>query len=127
MPPAVSRPLTVFAALFDNGRFLGLKCSIVVPAKSQPLLSPELVPLSLHPTDLQQSMIHHLWIDRFPFPRFRDDMIQLSGVIDEEEFIADLFELESFEIVAGGAGWDPGAWRLKAGTVFTERWGWLFC
>lgn len=47
-----------------------------------------------------------------------------GGMLDEEEFLRDLFGMESFTVEAGRAGWDPGAWRV--GREFARKWGFLF-
>ena len=121
-PFATEIPPTVFAALWDNGAMLGLKCSTVVPAKSRPAGSE--IPESLQPTLIQLTTVHAIWIDRFPFPIMRDNMITLAGLIDEEEFLRDLFSMDSFTIKPGKAGWDPSAWIINPS--FKGKWGFLF-
>lgn len=51
-------------------------------------------------------------------------MITLLSVIDEEEFLADLFCMTSFTVDNGAASWDPGAWKI--GKDFSAKWGYLF-
>jgi hypothetical protein len=46
------------------------------------------------------------------------------GIIDEEEFLADLFCFTSFTLDAGTAPWDPSGWRI--GKEFSAKWGYLF-
>ena len=86
------------------------------------------------------TVLHIPWIDRFPFPKMRDNVISLSGVIDEEEFrtsllstpksslltpvVADLFTTDSFVIVPESVSWDPMAWVVTKS--FEEKWGYLF-
>jgi hypothetical protein len=101
---------------------MGISCSVVKANKSRPA-GPE-VPEALRPTDLQLSTIHPEWIDRFPFPKMRDNMITLLGIIDEEEFLGDLFCFTSFTLEPGAAPWDPTAWKI--GEEFSARWGYLF-
>lgn len=115
-------PLSCFGALYINGMYLKIPCSTVVPARSDPV-GPE-VPVSLRPTELQLITIHPRWIDRFPFPKMRDSLISLSGVIDDEDFMKDLALLPSFDILPGGAPWDPKAWKMKK--PFADKWGYLF-
>lgn len=114
--------LSVFAAMWDNGAMMGISCCCGFTSKSR-AVGPE-IPLSLHPTPLQLSRIHLTWIDRFPFPRMRDNMISLSGLFDEEVFLQDLFKEYSFTLVPGGLSYDPGAWRI--GKDFASKWGYLF-
>ena len=115
-------PGSVYAALFNNGSMMGLACSATVPDTSREF-GPE-IPDSLHPTKLQLTTIHPLWIDRFPFPKMRDNMITLLGIINEEEFLQDLFCLTSFTLEPGAEPWDPAAWKI--GKEFSEKWGYLF-
>lgn len=113
---------TAYSALHQNGALLGLLCSVSTICKSTPV-GPE-VPEALQPTPLQLTVAHPPWIDRFPFPQMRDNMISLLGIIDEEEFLADLFGLTSFTIESGAASWDPSAWKI--GREFSAKWGYLF-
>jgi len=115
-------PISVHGALYINGRLLGLKCSNTIPSKSTPA-TPDL-PLPLYPTPIQLLTVHHRWLDMFPFPKMRDNAITMSAVIDEEEFLADLFIIPSFTILPGRACWDPRGWRMERG--FAEKWGYLF-
>ena len=116
---------SIYAALFTNGTILGLTCSTVVPAKSA--LQPPSCPASLQPTTLQLTTTHPIWIDRFPFPRMRDNLITMGGWVDEEEFLRDFFGMESFWIVEGGKGWEAGDWRVRSEGEWWGRWGFLFC
>ncbi|KIW83731.1 hypothetical protein Z517_02977 [Fonsecaea pedrosoi CBS 271.37] len=113
---------TVFSALFINGMILGLKACSAVPALSPPASST--VPLSLQPTPTQLLTIHQPGIDRFPFSKMRDNLINMCAVIDEEEFTRDLFTMPSFNIVPGLATWDPKAWKIES--YFAVKWGFLF-
>lgn len=115
-------PLTFYGALYMNGQLLGIPCSTVVPAKSNPA-GPD-IPFPLQPTELQLTIIHPRWIDRFPFPKMRNSLITLSGVIDDEEFVKDLALMPSFIILPGRQPWDPRAWKIEK--PFAEKWGFLF-
>lgn len=82
------------------------------------------IPEPLQPTLLQLTTTHPIWIDRFPFPRMRDNMITMSGFMDEEDFLRDLFSMDSFSISPEKAGWDPSGWSV--GAAFGRKWGFLF-
>lgn len=71
----------------------------------------------------QRLVMHPRWIDRLPFPRMRDSLIKLQGVINEEELIRDLFTMPSWTIVEGGASWDPRGWMMEE--FWAKKWGWL--
>ncbi|OQV03753.1 hypothetical protein CLAIMM_08756 [Cladophialophora immunda] len=113
---------TVFSALYINGAVLGLRSCSAVPALSSPA-SPN-VPLSLQPTTTQLLTIHQPGIDRFPFAKMRDNLINMCAVIDEEDFTRDLFTMPSFNITPGLASWDPKAWKIER--YFADKWGFLF-
>ena len=113
--------LTVYAALFLNSRILGIACSLALPSRSSPP-TPD-IPQSLHPTSLQLTTMHHRFIDNFPFPRLRDSMISLGGLIDEEEFLGDLFMMQSFTLTPNANSWDSEAWKI--GDEFKDKWGYL--
>ncbi|KAF9694118.1 hypothetical protein EKO04_007801 [Ascochyta lentis] len=115
-------PLNVFTALFMNGQILSLACSTLLASKSLPP-TPS-IPVPLRPTASQLHTVHFQWIDRLPFPKLRDSLIRLQGVVDLEEFLNDLFVMPSFEIRAGAACWDPRAWSMEGG--WARKWGWLF-
>jgi hypothetical protein len=117
-PPA---PITVLGALYINGKILGLSCSCSIPGRSLPVSDD--IPLPLHPTDLQLTTIHARWIDRVPFPKMRDNLITVFGMLDDEEIIADLFTMPSFSITPGLACWDPRAWKIEK--PFADKWGYL--
>lgn len=115
--------MNIWSALYVNGDFLGIACS-TLPAISPALVHPELVPVDLHPTPLQLTNYHPTWIDRFPFPHMRDRLISLLAVVDGEDFIRDIFCMESFQIKRGGNPWDPKAWIICKS--FAAKWGFLF-
>lgn len=112
---------TVFTALFKNGRVLGVPCGSQMSRKSK--MRPG-IPPPLQPTLLQTTTMHTSWIDRFPFPRMRDNFIMLNAVIDEEEFLQSLFDTHSFTIVPGTMSWDPNGWIMSK--EFADEWGYLF-
>lgn len=114
--------LTLAAALFINGQILGLTCCVLIPARSSPA-SPD-VPEPLRPTVLQLLTIHSTSVDRFPFPKMRDNFINMSSIFDEEELTRDLLLMPSLSITPGCLPWDPRAWKMEKS--FAEKWGFLF-
>ncbi|KAH8647577.1 hypothetical protein BGZ60DRAFT_423649 [Tricladium varicosporioides] len=114
---------TVYSALFHNGVLLGLPCSTASISRSLPPASH--IPPSLWPSKLQLETVHYQWIDRFPLPRLRDRMIELSDEFSTEDFLADMFSTtESFSLEAGKESWDESAWSI--GDRFRSKWGFLF-
>jgi hypothetical protein len=117
----ISTPYTVFSALYINGDIQGITCAISYSSRT-PMPKPH-IPLPLHPTELQQMIVHPRWFDRLPFPRMRDSLIRLRGVLDEEELCKDFFTMPSFTIEMGYACWDPSGWRMER--EWEKKWGWL--
>jgi len=109
---------TLFSALFRNGVILGLACSTATISMSLP--STVYVPESLRSTPLQVGRVHFQWIDRFPFPRMRDNMIEHSDSYSAEDFLGDIFSVSTFYIKPGYMSWDPEAWVVKMD--FKEKW-----
>jgi len=114
--------MSIYSALYENGRILGLVCGHHVPSRSTPGTS--VIPLPLHPTPLQMSTVHSRFIDQLPFPRLRDSLISLSFFYNEQDFLIDLLCSGSFMVKPGCASWDPLAWRVSNG--FKSKWAFLF-
>ncbi|KAJ0283357.1 hypothetical protein COL940_004706 [Colletotrichum noveboracense] len=55
---------------------------------------------SLRPTDLQRRILHHPWIDLFPFPIFRDNVLlaMASGLVDDDQLCADILEVKDEDL-----------------------------
>ncbi|KAI1109344.1 hypothetical protein F5Y14DRAFT_432884 [Nemania sp. NC0429] len=95
---------------------------------------PGLLPSTLLPTDLQQTVPHSDWIDVFPSPGGRDRLIRASGTFDEDDLWADCIgglyegfpddEVERRGIIAWSPPWDIAGWEMSEG--FLRKWGWLF-
>ncbi|KAH7121218.1 hypothetical protein B0J11DRAFT_581967 [Dendryphion nanum] len=129
MPPVVSpnpQPqftMTFFAALYINGRLLGVDCG--VHAASRALPPDTLIPPALHPTASQLTIVHHQWVDMVPFPKFRQNFINLCGLLDEGDFMHDVHTTPSFTLSSNAAPWDPKTWTIEK--EFAKKWGFLFC
>jgi Domain of unknown function (DUF3425) len=98
-----------------------------LPCSSIPLSS---CPESLRPTGLQLTVMHHPWIDLFPIPHLRDNVLRAAsaGFFDEDELCADLVNLDDGQgerpsLIVWGAPWDPRGW--EATVPFLRKWGWL--
>lgn len=90
-------------------------------------------PQSLAPTVLQRTVRHHPWIDLFPLPRFRDNILLAleADFIDEDELCGDLLNVEDAHrstnakpsLLVWGEPSDPRGWEASAG--FLQKWAWL--
>ncbi|KAF5969087.1 hypothetical protein FCOIX_11055 [Fusarium coicis] len=52
-------------------------------------------PKSLEPTEVQKTVLHHPWLDIFPFPKFRDNVILAADaeLLDDGELCEDVSEI----------------------------------
>lgn len=114
--------ISVYTALYNNSRILGIPCSCTAASKSRPA-GPH-IPFSLRPIPLQLETVHYELIHRFPFPSMRYNMIYLFDLYNIEDFVADLFMTSTFTLKPGGESWDPRVWRVDAD--FKAKWGFLF-
>jgi hypothetical protein len=136
--PRVDQLLTliqfnVFRALISNTSTLGfsmawLEEDALSPFPSQPALNIQSCPSSLHPTQTQRKVPHHPWIDLFPFPRLRDNLLLADGSYDEYALCNELVDFcdvpnEKTGLIVWGEPWDPFGW--EATSSFLKRWGWV--
>jgi hypothetical protein len=113
-------PSNVFAALCLKGNIFGPICGAELAGNSLPP-TPS-TPIPLRPTYSQLTAAHYQWIDRFPFPKPRDSLIRLQGVIDQQDFLNDIFVMPSFDIKTGTGGWDPRAWKMQGAWARKSEW-----
>ncbi|KAI1377271.1 hypothetical protein F4677DRAFT_415763 [Hypoxylon crocopeplum] len=135
--------LNVLNAMADNAKALGFpveglcqdelispfnEVGPCLPGVTTPLPS---CPKSLLPTDLQRTLTHHPWIDLWPVPQMRDNMLRglTAGLFDEDELCSDLLNVdddgssEKPSLIVWGAPWDTQGWEVTV--AFLRKWGWL--
>lgn len=83
-------------------------------------------PVALRPTSLQIEVAHHPWIDLFPFPRLRDNILRQGENYDDDELCYDLVEVchapsDRSGLIVWGEPWDPLGW--EATSEFVRKWG----
>jgi hypothetical protein len=106
------------------------------------------LPFTLMPTILQRKVPHLPWLDMFPYPRLRDNLIarqyefnqlDLCNDLWGEWFISHLGDLiaprqadtdEEDDVTAGrtglivwGESWDPNGWEITMN--FVRKWPWV--
>lgn len=123
----------VFRALISNTQSLGwdfewLECG----EPSSPWVMecqdvPYACPLSLRPTSIQRKIDHHPWIDLWPIPKMRDNLLLAAGLYDEDELCNALVEFkdvpnEQSGLVVWGEPWDPASWEVSE--TFAQNWAW---
>ncbi|KAH7255320.1 uncharacterized protein BKA55DRAFT_688336 [Fusarium redolens] len=86
-------------------------------------------PTNLQPTPLQRSTSHHPWIDLFPFPKFRDNVLHgmQKGLFDDDELCGDLLGVEGAgvgeqpSLLVWTVAWNSRGWEVNA--AFVKKWG----
>lgn len=129
--------LNVNIAIAKNAKLIGFDRKLICLDEavspfnqSGPWPSSPNTPRCLAPTPVQRSVAHHPWLDIFPFPKFRDNMIlaQDANILDDDELCADVAEanLENIErpgLIVWGDASLPHSWEVSP--KFLRKWGWL--
>ncbi|XEV07065.1 hypothetical protein FSHL1_012352 [Fusarium sambucinum] len=87
-------------------------------------------PKALEPTSVQKTVLHHPWLDIFPFPKFRDNAILATDaeILDDGELCEDVAEVnlmntERPSLIVWGDASLPHSWEVSP--LFLRKWGWL--
>lgn len=86
-------------------------------------------PNGLQPTQLQLTTAHHPWIDCFPWPQVRDNLLrafEYPDLCDEDELCHDICDLtDNVEpmLIIWGPPEDPRNWEVSE--CFLHKWAWL--
>ncbi|KAK1724165.1 uncharacterized protein BDZ83DRAFT_623777 [Colletotrichum acutatum] len=132
--------LRVLAALAHNASCMGFpaeglcRSDYISPYNTYGPLIPfqsRIASPALQPTLLQRTVLHHPWIDLFPFPRLRDNVLVgvVKGDLDDDELCADILEVKDEDLgdkpslIVWGEPWDSKAW--EANENFFTKWGFL--
>ncbi|CZR37779.1 uncharacterized protein FPRO_07030 [Fusarium proliferatum ET1] len=85
-------------------------------------------PKALEPTEVQKAVLHHPWLDIFPFPKFRDNVILAADaeLLDDGELCEDISEInwenvEKPSLIVWGDSSVPNSW--EASPWFLRKWG----
>ncbi|KAI9041933.1 bZIP transcription factor [Aspergillus affinis] len=127
--------INVLRAAYQNAAILGMAAewmclddTVSIFCIDGPRASQEQnnTPASLRPTALQREISHHPWLDIFPFPRMRDNLIRAGDQLDDDELCHDLTAFwdtrrSDATLFVWGAPWDPQNWEVSEG--FATKWG----
>lgn len=87
-------------------------------------------PANMLPTPLQRSISHHPWVDAFPWPRMRDNMLEAfedDDICDEDEMCREVVEYDGHNgeplLLIWGDASNPQNWEI--GAEFLKKWVWL--
>ncbi|KFZ11270.1 hypothetical protein V502_07632 [Pseudogymnoascus sp. VKM F-4520 (FW-2644)] len=136
--PRVDQLLTliqfnVFRALLNNTRTMGWtlewldSSDHISPWNSLPKNIEPMCPQALRPTHLQRTIEHHPWIDLWPIPKMRDNILLAGDSYDEDRLCNDLVEFEDIPneqtgLIVWGEPWDSAGWEVSE--TFVRNWGW---
>ncbi|KAH8774674.1 hypothetical protein F5883DRAFT_16982 [Diaporthe sp. PMI_573] len=137
--PLVTR-LTTFDALARNALMLRIPLEYLETDEHsslfnhqgppRPVAEQPSLPTDLRPTALQKTVTHHSWLDLFPIPRMRDNILRgiESGAYDEDvlcdTLCCDLLKFDNdtnAALVVWGESWDAAGWEFCA--EFFAKWG----
>jgi hypothetical protein len=120
----------IFRAFVDNIQTLGMSIEHmgedVFSPFSLALPNPyeKNIPASLCPTTTQRYIPHHPWLDCFPFPQMRDNLINAADSFDDCELCCDLMDPTNGDIgmLIWGDPWLPQNWEVTE--LFIQKWHW---
>ncbi|PLB46197.1 hypothetical protein P170DRAFT_390734 [Aspergillus steynii IBT 23096] len=86
------------------------------------------LPVSLRPTPIQRRISHHPWLDFFPDPRMRDNLVSAGDAFDDEQLCIDIMGFwdmsnESCSLLVWGDPSDPANWEVTE--QFLRKWPWV--
>ncbi|KAI0384867.1 hypothetical protein F5Y04DRAFT_222589 [Hypomontagnella monticulosa] len=107
-----------------------LECGAVFNLKNFPH-PPDTIPPSLEPTELQKRIDHDVYIDVFPWPSMRDNLLLNMGNFDEDELCVDVAgglwegfdKVEQTGLIVWGEPWSETGWEMSEG--FATKWSFL--
>ncbi|OQE25059.1 hypothetical protein PENSTE_c006G00110 [Penicillium steckii] len=87
------------------------------------------LPVSLRPTEIQLKIPYHPWLDFFPFPKMRDNLISAGDKLDDAQFCVEVMgfwdiSTNSCSILVWGEPSDPNSWEITE--AFLKRWPWVY-
>ena len=85
----------------------------------------QILPASLCPTAAQRSVPHHPWLDCFPFPQMRDNLIFVPDTFDDCTLCGDIFDPANgeFGMLVWGDPYLPQSWEVSE--WFIRKWAWV--
>ena len=123
----------VLRALVSNNLTLGFATNWLEADAISPWTSTEehrsiSCPSSLLPTTLQRNVPHHPWIDFFPVPKMRDNLLLAEDSYDEYALCNDLVDCfdvteDMTGLIVWGESWDPSGWEVSE--RFSKKWAWV--
>lgn len=136
--PRVDQLLTlvqfnVLRALISNTLTMGwtlewLECSDPLsPWNNRSKIDGPACPQALRPTHVQRIIKHHPWIDLWPIPQMRDNLLLAGEAYNEDLLCNDLVEFkdipnEQTGLIVWSDPWNTASWEVSE--TFLRNWGW---
>ncbi|KAI1098814.1 hypothetical protein F4804DRAFT_112866 [Jackrogersella minutella] len=107
-----------------------LECASSLNIKDLPS-APDRIPPSLESTQLQKQMAHDIWIDSFPWPQMRDNLLLHREKYSDDDLCMDMVgglyegfdEVATRGMIVWGEPWSETSWELSEG--FATKWSFL--
>ncbi|KAJ5776875.1 hypothetical protein N7520_000121 [Penicillium odoratum] len=127
--------LNIQRAIIDNTRLMGMTMDWMKADDALSIFNMQIpgfselhIPPSLRPTEVQRRIPHHPWLDFFPFPNLRDNLIAVQDEIDDDELCHDLmafWDTRNTEatLLVWGLSHEPRNWEVTE--AFARKWGFL--
>ncbi|CDM28236.1 hypothetical protein DTO013E5_3856 [Penicillium roqueforti] len=131
--------VNVFRGFMQNLRLIGWSeywidldvispFSIASPQTPPHMDDNSLLPISLQPTRIQKSIHHHPWLDLFPLPKMRDNLIEAGDEWDDEQLCHDIMgfwgdSTMDAGLLVWGDPWNVQNWEVTEG--FLKKWQWV--
>jgi Domain of unknown function (DUF3425) len=83
------------------------------------------LPPSLSPTAVQIHMSHHPWLDCFPFPQIRNNLIPAAHLFTDCDLCTDIMDPANGDVgmMVWGDPWVPQNWEISE--FFIQKWSWV--
>ncbi|PYH97499.1 hypothetical protein BO71DRAFT_318323 [Aspergillus ellipticus CBS 707.79] len=130
--------LNVFRAFVTNMTALGMRMDeqwchdddalSLFNTTPQGSIDESTLPIALRPTKMQLRVPHHPWLDFFPLPRIRDNLVAVCDRFDDEELCMDIMGFwehgsDSCSMLVWGEPTDPANWEVTE--KFLRKWPWV--
>lgn len=102
----------------------GIEDDILSPLNNAPRDDWKLPP-GLSPTAVQIVVPHHPWLDCFPFPQIRDNLIRVAHLFNDCDLCTDIMDPANGDVgmVIWGDPWLPHSWEVSE--FFIQKWSWV--
>ncbi|RDK41230.1 hypothetical protein M752DRAFT_284717 [Aspergillus phoenicis ATCC 13157] len=83
------------------------------------------LPPGLSPTVTQIHVPHHPWLDCFPFPQARDNLIRVADLLNDCDLCGDIMDPANGDVgmIIWGDPWLPESWEVSE--FFLRKWSWV--